>query len=133
MFAQSTRVAILDDEPWVRTALSRLLKAEGMVVESYGTSDQFFEALAQEIPHLLILDFEMPGMNGLDVLKHLDQRQICIPTIMLTGHDEAGLRSDCLNAGAIAYLNKPINPEHLIRTINSISEAPNIATLPHCG
>ena len=133
MVAQPIRVAILDDDAAVRTALARLLKAEGMVVVSYDAGDQFFEALAHEIPHLLILDFEMPGMNGLEILKYLGQRQFRIPTIVLTGHDEMGLRSDCLNAGAIAYLNKPLNPEYLIQTIKGISEASNIATLPHFG
>lgn len=120
MTASPAHVAVLDDDDSIRTALARLLKSEGMAVGSYATSDQFFGALALQIPDLLILDYQMPGMNGLDVLKYLGQRQIRIPTIMITAHDEAGLRSACLNAGALAYLNKPLNPEHLIRTIGKI-------------
>ena len=56
----------------------------------------------------------MPEVSGLDVLKHLDERHIRIPTIVITGSDEMGSRSTCLNAGAIACLYKPVEAEQLI-------------------
>jgi CheY-like chemotaxis protein len=130
MVAQSIHVAILDDDPSIRTALARLLKAEGMVVASYATSDQLLDALALSVPNLLLLDFQMPGMNGLDVLKVLGQRQMRIPTIMITAHDAPGLRSACLNAGAVAYLNKPISAGQLVPLIQNITGASQNGPLP---
>ena len=78
-----THVAILDDDPSIRTALGRLLKAEGMVVGSYATSDQFFGTLALERPDCLLLDLQMPGMTGINVLDRLGQLGVRIPTSFL--------------------------------------------------
>ena len=133
MIERPLHVAILDDDPPVRTALGRFLKAAGMTADAYDTSDKLFESVALKCPDCLLLDFRMPGMNGLDVLKHLGQRLIRIPTIIMTSYDEAGLRSACLNAGAIAYLNKPLDTEQLIQIINRISEASCSAMLPSSG
>ena len=118
-----THVAILDDDPSIRTALARLLKAEGMVVGSYATSDQFFGTLALERPDCLLLDLQMPGMTGINVLDRLGQLGVRIPTIILTAHDAAGSREACLNAGAAEYLRKPVDADRLIQAIEIVSAA----------
>src|SRR5678815_2521066 len=105
MTARTLHIAILDDDPSIRSALVRLLKSAGMVAQAYATSDQLFEALALKFPDCLLLDLQMQGMSGLDILKYLAQRHIRIPTMVITGHDAPGSRAACLNAGAIAYLN----------------------------
>ena len=124
MTADPDHVAILDDEPSIRTALGRLLKSAGMVVDSFADSSQFFAWLELKTPHCLILDLQMPGLNGLDILGHLVKRPIHIPTIIITGHDAKGMREACLNAGAAAYLRKPLYADHLIQTIREVREAP---------
>src|SRR3954468_11804546 len=115
-----TRVAVLDDDSSVRRALARLLKTEGMLVGSYATSDELFDALALETPDFLILDLQMPKMDGLDVLRHLRRLALCVPTIILTAHEEAGSREACLREGAVEYLRKPLNAELLLRTIGRL-------------
>jgi len=92
-----------------------------MVVDAYATSNQFFDSLGHKSPDCLILDLQMPGMSGLEVLKCLGQQQIRIPTIIITAHAEEGSRAACLNAGATAYLNKPLDVSQLIRTIMDVS------------
>ena len=128
------RVAILDDDPSIRTALGRFLEAAGISVNAHDTGDQLFASLVLQRPDCLLLDFQMPGMSGLDVLQHLGQRLIRLPTIMITSHDAAGLRSACLNAGALAYLTKPLDPEHLVQMIGGIcgpaTQAADVAA-PH--
>ena len=91
-----------------------------MVGHAYETGDQLFEAIALKRFDCLLLDLEMPGMSGLEVLNHLGQRHIRIPTIVITGHDGAGSRLACLNAGAIAALRKPLDAEQLIQTIKNV-------------
>ena len=117
------QVAILDDDPSIRAALCRLLRATGMVGYAYETGDQLFEAIALKRFDCLLLDLQMPGMGGLAVLNYLGQRNIRIPTIVITGHDGAGSRLACLNAGAIAALRKPIDAEQLIQTIENVCSA----------
>jgi DNA-binding response OmpR family regulator len=115
-----THIAILDDDPSIRSALARLLKEKGMVVNPYATGGQLFEALALEQPDCLILDLQMPEMSGLDVLNRLRQQGFCIPTIILTAHEEAGSRETCLSAGAAEYLHKPLNADLLTQTIEGV-------------
>jgi FixJ family two-component response regulator len=105
------RVAILDDDPSIRAALLRLLTAPGMVAQAFTTSDELFESVAQKYPDCLVLDLQM---------KYFNQRHIRIPTIVITGHDEKHSRGACMNAGAIAYLLKPLDAELLVETIENI-------------
>jgi FixJ family two-component response regulator len=65
----------------------------------------------------LILDLQMPGMNGLAVQDRLVQRGSTIPVIFVTAHDEGGAREKALSAGAVAFLRKPFNDELLIKTL----------------
>jgi len=118
-------VAILDDDPSIRTALGRLLKAAGMLAHPYGTSDELFEAIAPKCPDCLLLDLQRPGIRGLDVLKYPNQRHIRIPTIVMTGHEAKSSREDCMNAGAAAYLLKPVDANQLIEMIENICGKPS--------
>ena len=95
-------VAILDDDPTIRTALVRLLKATGMVAHAHATSNELFESAARKCPDCLLLDLEMPEMDGLDVLKCLNQRNFRIPTIIITGHPEKVSQEARMNAEIIA-------------------------------
>jgi len=124
MNARPANVAVLDDDPSVRTALGRLLRATGMIVQTYATGDQLFDSFYLKCPDCLLLDFQMPGMSGLDVLMNLNRRQIRIPAIVMTAHDAPGSRSACLKAGATAYLLKPIDADRLIQTIRTACETP---------
>ena len=112
-------VAILDDDQSVRTALSRLLKASRMEVDSYATSVEFLNALDKRPPDCLVLDLQMPGMNGLDVMKYLAHAGIRIPTLVITAHDEVGSKDTCLAAGALSYLRKPLDADELIKAIDA--------------
>jgi len=120
MTADAVYVAILDDDPSVRMALGRLLKSAEMVVDTYAESSHFFGSLALKTPDCLLLDFQMPGLSGLDVLKHLGQQSIHLPTIIMTAHDTIGIREACLSAGAIAYLRKPLDADQLIQMIQEV-------------
>lgn len=117
MVVSSTRVAILDDDRSVRTALGRLLKTSHLEVDSFATSIELFNAIERRRPNCLILDLQMPGMNGLDVMRFLEQSGIRIPTIVITAHDELNMRESCLGAGAAAYLRKPLDADELLKAI----------------
>jgi FixJ family two-component response regulator len=65
----------------------------------------------------LILDVEMPGMNGLEVQDWLLKSGNTVPVIFITAHDEVGVRDKAVAAGAVAFLRKPFNDELLIQTL----------------
>jgi FixJ family two-component response regulator len=120
MTVHPIRVAILDDDTAVGNALGRLLTTAEMVVDNYAAGTPFLRSLAQSHPDCLVLDLQMPGMSGVDILQYLSQQHIRIPTIVITAHDNPDAYQACLNAGAHAFLRKPLGTGQLVAMIEKI-------------
>jgi FixJ family two-component response regulator len=112
-------VAIIDDDPAVLKALARLLRTRAFTAMTFQSGQQFLASLPKPLPDCLILDLQMPGMSGLEIQQDLARRGIRIPTIIITAHDEAGIRERCRSAGAIAYLAKPVPEAALFAAIEA--------------
>ena len=118
--ALSPHVAVVDDEEPIRKALERLLRAFGVYAETFPSGQAFLDSLGTPPrPDCLILDLHMPGMTGLHVLRQLQESGVPIPTIVITAYDEPETRTDCLAAGAAAYLRKPLDDSVLLETIKA--------------
>ena len=111
-------VAIVDDDPSVRKALARLLNSCAISAEAFGSGQEFLDSLAAEQPDCLVIDQHMPEMTGLELQTHLRRIGRTIPTIIITAHDQPGLRERCRSAGAMAYLLKPLNETYFLAAIN---------------
>jgi FixJ family two-component response regulator len=116
-------VAIVDDEEPIRKALKRLLRAANLEAESFASGADFLDSLAVRRPDCLILDLHMPGMTGLHVLQRLRQSGVQLPTIVITAYDEPETRTDCLAAGAAAFLRKPLEDRLLLDAVASAARA----------
>ena len=117
-------VGVLDDEPQLRTALTRLLKSHGMRVVSFERGEDLLATVSE--PHeldCLLLDLHMPGLTGFDVLAGLDAASSDLPVVVLTGHDEAGNKARVFALHAKAYLLKPLDEGALIAAIFQAIEA----------
>ena len=112
-------IAVVDDDFSVRKALAHLLSVHSYTTSTFGSAKEFLHSLDQSTPHCLILDLHMPDWGGLDLQHHLLRNGIRIPTVVITAHDEVGLRERCEIAGAAAFLVKPISVEALIDAIES--------------
>lgn len=110
-------IAVVDDEESVRRALARMLSASQFETEAFASGAEFLDALRTRTPDCAILDYQMPGMNGRDVQRHLARAQIRMPIIVVTAHDQPALREQCLADGAVAYLAKPLQREQLVGLI----------------
>jgi FixJ family two-component response regulator len=117
MPAPARFIAVVDDEEPIRKALCRLLRACGMGAEGFASGQVFLDSLAARRADCLILDLRMPGFNGMQVLEQLQSFSRVLPTIVITAHDEPETRSQCLSAGAAAYLRKPFDEETLMEAI----------------
>jgi FixJ family two-component response regulator len=113
-------IAIVDDDESVCRALKRLVRSLGMDGDTFSSGQAFIDTL-QAMPRLridcVVLDVQMPDLNGLEVQAKLARSGITIPVIFITAHDEIGLREKALGAGALAFLRKPFNDELLIKTL----------------
>jgi FixJ family two-component response regulator len=112
-------VAVVDDEPSVRAALLRLLRAAKLDCEGFASGEEFLSSLGTRRPDCLVLDLQMAGLNGRDVQRQLSGEANPIPLIMITAHDEPTIREQCLADGASAYLRKPLRGDVLIRSIQA--------------
>jgi len=108
---------VLDDEPEMRKALRRLLACRGFRVEEYERGEDLLTALGSQPLDYLLLDLHMPGINGFDVLEAFRSRQIPVPVIVITAHDEPGAAERVLALGASAYLKKPVDRDALLSAI----------------
>jgi FixJ family two-component response regulator len=110
-------VAVIDDDASVLTALRRLLGASGLEPETFASGQPFLDSLPAHRPDCMVLDFHMPGLTGLDVLRELDRRVLQIPVVVITGRCESGSEAQCQAVGALAYLSKPIDNRVLLEAI----------------
>ena len=113
-------IVIVDDDESVCRAIRRLVRSVAMDAETFSSGQSFLdllEAMPSFQPDCLILDVQMPGMNGLDVQEQLVKRGKTVPVIFITAHDEVGVREKTLAAGAMAFIRKPFNDELLIKTM----------------
>ena len=117
MAAAAPSIAVVDDDPSVLKALSRLLRIRSFGAKTYGSALEFLASLSGGAPDCLIVDLRMPGMSGLELHQYLVGRGIDIPTIIITAHDEGDARQRCELAGTAAYLLKPIEDTALLEAI----------------
>jgi FixJ family two-component response regulator len=112
----------VDDDESVCRAIKRLVRSLGMEAEAFTSGRDFVElidAMPSFQPDCLVLDVQMPGMNGLEVQEQLAGRSSRLPIVFITAHDELGVRERALSAGALAFLRKPFNDALLIRTLTA--------------
>ncbi len=117
-------VAIVDDEEGIRKALRRLLRASGLDAESYANGQEFLAAALERRPDCVVLDLHMPGMSGLQVLRKLKSLGQRLSIVIITAHDEPETRDECIDAGACAYLRKPLEDRLLLNAISAAMRAP---------
>jgi FixJ family two-component response regulator len=96
-------VAIVDDDESFRIALRRLIKSHGLNTATFDSGKMFLDSLPGRQPDCVLLDLDMPGLSGMDVLKSLQTAGWKLPVIIVTGNDQPTLRAQCLGAGAMAY------------------------------
>lgn len=113
-------IAIVDDDESVCRAMKRLVRSIGMDANAFTSGREFIdrvETTPSFQPDCVVLDVQMPGMNGLEVQERLASGGNPLPVIFITAHDEAGVRDRALAAGAVAFLRKPFNDELFIKTL----------------
>lgn len=116
-------VLVVDDDPYVRPVLMRLLQRHGLRVNEASDGYAALEAVARRPPDVILLDIRMPGLDGFEVLRRLSasQHSASIPVIILTANDlSETTRAQGLELGAKAYLEKPIAYERLVSTISGV-------------
>ena len=107
-------IAVVDDDASLRRSLCNLLRSRGFTAEAFASAEEFLSSTRREMAGCLVLDLQMSGMSGLDLLHHLRAAGTGIPIVVLTAHGDEGTRQRCLEAGAAAFLVKPFRADVLL-------------------
>src|SRR6266550_9383766 len=110
-------VSIVDDDASVRRSTRRLLRSSGFRAEAFASAEEFLESKSAAKTACLILDLRMPGMNGLELQRHLTQNGDRVPIIFLSAHASEEDERSALRAGAVQFLRKPTSKEALLSAI----------------
>ena len=114
-----TRILVVDDEPMVRQTLRAVLERAGHVVDEAEDGDDCLAAVRRARPDLILMDINMPGpVDGIEATRQILQNQP-VPIIMLTAYSDNSYVDAALEAGACAYLVKPITSEQLLPAIRT--------------
>ena len=126
MIKSGLTIGIVDDDPSVCKALSRLIKSAGFNVKTYVSAQKFLDDDHTKEPDLLVLDVRMPGMNGLDLQNHLAASGHAIPIVFITAHEDGMTKTTAMAAGAVAFFQKPLDEKDLLGAIDKALNLNNI-------
>ena len=110
-------VFVVDDDEAIRKALSLLLKSVNIISETYESAQEFLDAYDPSRPGCLVLDVRMPGMSGLDLQKHLADKGITIPIVIITGHGDVPMAVEAVKMGAVEFIEKPFRDQVLLESV----------------
>ena len=107
-------IAIVDDDGAVREALKALVRSLGYDASTFGSAEAFLNSEQINDTSCLITDVQMPGLSGLDLQDRLIAQGYRIPIIFFTGYPDENVRIRAMKAGAVAFLSKPCDGDHLL-------------------
>jgi FixJ family two-component response regulator len=108
-------IAVVDDDPSIRSSIARLLRSEGIVVETFAASVDFLAAIASDgPPSCLVLDVHLGTESGFDLQETLAVQHANIPVILMTGHDKISSAELSRRAGPDGFLRKPFDGDLIL-------------------
>jgi FixJ family two-component response regulator len=111
-------VCVIDDDEDVRKALKRLLRSIGLAVETFSSPEAFLAYPLADRPSCLVLDLQLPGQTGLELQTALEEAELNIPIVFVTGHGDVPTSVRAMKAGAVDFLEKPFEDRDLLDSIH---------------
>lgn len=119
------RIAIVDDEPVIRSLLERLLKVAGYETETYPDGQAALDACQEEVFDLLITDLRMPGLDGFKLMENLKSSKPGLPVIILTAHGDVDTAIQALRRKACDFLTKPFDTCNILTSVRRVLDRNN--------
>jgi DNA-binding NtrC family response regulator len=118
----SGKILIVDDEPGMRGLLTRVMEKEGFSAAAAGGGDEALELIDSDEWHLVIADIDMPGMDGIELLKRIRGRKEALPVIMITAYATVESAVEAMKLGAFDYVTKPFQMDELKIVVGKVFE-----------
>lgn len=117
MTTSDQTVFIVDDDMYVLDAMSLLLRSAALTVQAFNSPQQFLAECSPELRGCLVLDIHMPEIDGLELQQRINDRNITMPIIFITGHGDVTNAVEAMKSGAFDFLQKPFPDQILLDTI----------------
>ena len=111
-------VSVVEDDHFFRESMKRLMRSLGYSVETFPSAADFLASPCLVKTACLVVDVNMPAMNGLELHRRLIEMGHAIPTILMTAYPDNDIRAHALNDGVVCYLRKPVDENHLMRCLH---------------
>lgn len=119
MAAETAKVFIVDDDAAVQQSIRWLVESVDRATDVFGSGDAFLDSYAPSQPGCVLTDVRMPGTGGLQLIENLRQRGCAIPVIVMTAHGDVATAVKAMKAGALDFLEKPVDDQHLLELIET--------------
>ena len=120
-------VFVVDDDISVRESLELLIRCEGWQPETFSSGQEFLSRPRALVPSCLVLDFSLPGLNGLELQKRIAVERTYMPIIFITGYRDVPMTVQAMKAGAVEFLTKPFGEDALLSAIRAALERSRVA------
>ncbi len=110
-------VYVVDDDPSAREGVAGLIRSAGLMAKTFESGEEFLATPRPKVPSCLVLDMNLPGVNGLELQQELAKSDVHVPIIFLTGHGDIPTTVRAVKAGAVNFLTKPVDNEELLDAI----------------
>jgi FixJ family two-component response regulator len=117
MPTETNVIAVIDDEPMVRTALKALLSALGYTVELYDSSEAFLQRAAACRAMCLLIDVQLGSSSGIELARQLAKAGLKFPIMFMTANDDKAVRRKAIEVGCVGYLLKPFAAKQLMNIL----------------
>ena len=115
-------VFVVDDDVSVRESLELLIRCEGWQPETFASAQEFLARPRALVPSCLVLDFSLPGLNGLELQTRVAVERTDMPIIFITGYGDVPMTVQAMKAGAVEFLTKPFSDDALLSAIRAALE-----------
>ena len=112
-------ISVVDDDVAVRDSLTALLESEGLHATPFASASEFFMSAPLSRVGCVVLDVHLPGLDGFQALAALTARTLPIPVVLITGRGDGIMKARAAQAGAFAFVEKPLQAPHLIATVRA--------------
>ncbi|BBE16250.1 response regulator of zinc sigma-54-dependent two-component system [Aquipluma nitroreducens] len=129
------KILVIDDNKLIRKTLREILSKVGYTIIEAGDGETGLQLVRSEHPELVITDYQMPGISGLEVLSEIRKLKVVIPVLLLTSFGHVVLTIKAIQLGAFDFLEKPVDPSLLKSTVqlalNSVKVSNSLNAVPH--
>lgn len=117
MATSESKVFIVEDDDAVRDSLQMILESVGYATQTFASALEFLDRYDNDLSGCIVLDIRMPGMNGMELQRKLNERNSILPIIFVTGHGDVPMAVEAMQQGAVDFVQKPYREQELLEKV----------------